>query len=763
MALHPDRSTDFLWIEEGEARVGWVAEVAPLVPVHQTYSFAVPRELESSLSVGQRVCVRLGRRGRPVAAFIVGLDRRPWDATLRPLDSVVDHASYLTADLVELGRQIARHYVCPLGTTLKAVTPEAVRLERGMRAVRYAALSRPVSDIQALHPRMTRPRAALLAALAECERPVPVEELLRRTAVSNAVLRGAVRAGWVTLTVCKEPETSTAAPAVQVEPAFELNAEQAQALAHVAQQIDAGGFSVTLLFGVSGSGKTEVYIRAMRRVVAAGRQAILLVPEIVLTTQLVQRLAARFPDVAVHHSGLTETDRSLLWRQVAAGTKSVVIGTRSAVFAPCPRLGLLCVDEEQEGSYKNLRAPRFHVRDAAIMRAKILGIPVVLGSATPSLEVWYHSDHRPEYQRVVLRRRVRELPLPKVHIVDMRQEWVERKEMVILSRIMEERLGETFARGQQALLLINRRGFAHRIFCPQCAMRVTCPQCNVGLVVHAAAGVSLCHYCHARLPTPTTCPNVSCGAQLVHTGIGTQRVEENLARRFPSARIQRVDSDTMTHRSQYQRIVDDFEARRIDCLVGTQMIAKGLDFPHVSFVGVIDADPTRMGSDFRAEERLFQLITQVAGRAGRADATGRVVVQTTMSALPSLQFALSHDYEAFAAAELAIRGKVGLPPFRRLARFVLAHAREEAARQAAEELTLRIREALVELALATADVVGPNPCALTRLRGKYRYDVLARTAGASDLRLLTEHLEQSGALRVKAASLVVDVDPVELS
>ena len=755
--------TGYLWVEEGERREGVVADVAPILPTSRTYSFAVPHTIEGSLALGQRVTVSLGRRGRLVQGFVVGLDRRTWDSTLRPIDSVVDEVSFLSPELIELGREISLHYGCPLGQTLKAVTPEAVRRQRGLKTVRYARLACPLDRIRESADRITPQRQVLLDALAAAPDLVPVEGLLDATGASATILRALATRGWVEIVKRKE----VAAPAEEdwplVEPEFELNEEQRCALERINHQIDENRFCVTLLFGVSGSGKTEVYIQAIRRVVETGKQAILLVPEIVLTTQLVQRLAARFENVAVSHSGLTDAQRSVIWRRVASGEKKVVIGTRSAAFAPCPNLGLICVDEEQETSYKNLQAPRFNVRDVAILRAKPLKIPVVLGSATPSIETWYNSAHRNHYERLVIRRRVRSLPMPKVHIVDMRDEAAEQKRSPVLSRLMERLLADSLGRKEQALILMNRRGFARRVHCPVCKTRVTCPHCNVSLVVHSATGQAVCHYCRTRVPIPSVCPNVSCGQPLVQTGLGTQRVKEVLEDRFPDARIARVDRDTMTHRRHYQQIITDFEARKIDMLVGTQMIAKGLDFPFVSFVGVIDADPGGFGSDFRAHERLFQLITQVAGRAGRADRAGQVVVQTTMPDIPALTCSLRHDYEAFVAGELEVRQKVGLPPFRRVARVVLGHKREATARDEADALADRIRAAIDSLSLQFADVLGPNPCVLTRIRGKYRYDLLIRTHGASDLRRLLHTLEEANALRTKAESTILDVDPLSLT
>jgi len=309
---------------------------------------------------------------------------------------------------------------------------------------------------------------------------------------------------------------------------------------------------------------------------------------------------------------------------------------------------------------------------------------------------------------------------------------------------------------------LNRRGFANRIVCLACHTRLTCPNCNVNLVVHTASGFTICHYCRTRVPIPDFCPNVTCRERLVQMGSGTQRIEKVLTERFPNARTRRVDSDSMRHRRDYENLVRDFEERKIDVLVGTQMIAKGLDFPFVSFVGIVDADPGAFSADFRAGERLFQLITQVAGRAGRAETGGRVVVQTTMPDLPPLRFALHHDYDAFAVEELRTRARCGWPPFRRLARAVLSHAREETAMKEAGAVAADVSACIEGLGLENADVLGPSPCVLSRIRGKYRYEVLIRTGSARDLHQVLDKLEQEGAWR-KKASLMLDVDPVDLA
>jgi len=604
---------------------------------------------------------------------------------------------------------------------------------------------------------------AVLEALTLAGGPMDVRRLAEVTGASPATLRTLVGRGRIVIETIKQPVEAPRVDQPRHEPEFALNADQQAALSRVHQAIDADAFRVLLLFGVSGSGKTEVYIHAMRRVLAAGRQAILLVPEIALTTQLVQRLAARFSDVAVIHSGLTGVARSLTWEAIAGGTRRVIIGTRSAVFAPCPNLGLIVVDEEQEASYKNLRAPRFHVRDVAIKRAQAAGIPVLLGSATPSLETWVNAQRAEHYERIDLPRRVRELPLPTVHLVDMRDEQRLIGRNALFSRLMEERLTATLERGEQALLLINRRGHAGALFCPNCKIRLECPDCHVALVFHSATGQALCHYCRHRLDVPDLCPNPSCRSPLATFGAGTQRVEEFLRKHYPQARLRRVDSDTMLSDERYRSLIADVEAHRVDVVVGTQMIAKGLDFPRVSFVGVLTADAGMMTPDFRAAERLFQLITQVAGRAGRSDRPGEVVVQCIAPQTPALQAAIRHDYLAFADSELPPRRALHWPPFARLVRFVLAGAKETVVRNEIMDLGNRIRESLSAAGLTSTHLFGPHPCPLIRLRRQYRYELLLRAPDAMAQRTALDHLRANRVLRAKVPSLIIDVDPISMA
>jgi len=760
----PDpHSVGRLWIEEGEAQTGSTATVAPVAPIDKSYTYAVPPEMAGDLRLGQRVRVPLGKRGRLVPGFCVALDVDQWRHTLRPIDSLIDDESYLSEGLLGLGRWVARYYCCPLGQALPAMVPEAVRRKSGFVTVRRARLARPCAAILAESKRVGAKSRALLEALAEAPAPLDVETLLQRANTTAGTLRSTVGKGWVEIITERRAKPPPDLDVQRVEPSFQLNEAQRVAVERIDRGIEAGGFGVTLLYGVSGSGKTEVYIQAMRRVLQRGRQAIMLVPEIALTTQLVNRLAARFDDVAVIHSGLSGVNRSLTWRAIARGDKRVVIGTRSAVFAPCAELGLIVVDEEQEPSYKNLAAPRFHVRDVAIKRAQMCGIPIVLGSATPSLETWLNCTRLEHYERIDLPQRIRELPMPKVEIVSMRSYSPQDGDAPSLSETLKRKLSETLDRGEQAVVLINRRGLASTIWCPACRWRLRCPQCNVGMVLHVAQKQAVCHHCRARVAVPEQCPNSSCRQPLVRTGAGTQRVEQELTAAFPTARIARADSDTMKRGDDYQDLMDRFGNRAIDILLGTQMIGKGLDFPHVSFVGVVGADLAGWSADFRSSERLFQLITQVAGRAGRERAVGEVVVQTPVPDAVAVQAAVDHDFGRFADSELEIRRRIGFPPFTRLTRFVFADPRERTVREITDAFAAQLRRCITDLSVSDADVLGPGPCALERLRGRYRYDVLLRAGGAETMQRVLDRLRGTNVLRPKVKRFVVDVDPLSLS
>jgi primosomal protein N' (replication factor Y) len=532
-----------------------------------------------------------------------------------------------------------------------------------------------------------------------------------------------------------------------------LEAAQETAVAQVARAFAEGTFAPFLLLGVTGSGKTEVYLRAIETCRAQGRQAIVLVPEIALTPQTVRRFRARFERVAVLHSGLTESERARSWRKIRAGEADVVIGPRSAVFAPVPRLGLLVVDEEHEGSFKQQNAPRYHARDVGLVRAKASGAVVLLGSATPALESWKNALDG-KYTLLRLPARVGARPLPTVHVVDLRSGEERAPAGSHVGRTLDLRLREALAAKGQVILLQNRRGYATSVACPRCGWVLRCKECSVGLTYHRSERLALCHLCGHEAAPPAACPDCAFPGLRFH-GVGTQTVEHELARRFPGARVARMDSDSMQARTSYEEVLGRFGRGEIDVLVGTQMIAKGLHFPAVTLVGIVSADTSLALPDFRAAERTFALVAQVAGRAGRGSEPGRVVVQTSLASHPAIRCAAQHDYEGFAAAELKDRLEHGYPPYRRLLRVVVRGPSDPAVERRAEETAALLRPH------ARLTVLGPAVPPVARVQGLMRRHLLVKAPTSADIARALEVLKRAPRPKGRVEE-IWDVDPVGL-
>jgi len=549
----------------------------------------------------------------------------------------------------------------------------------------------------------------------------------------------------------------------------------------------AAGFSVNLVHGVTGSGKTEIYLQCIRRAVEAGKQAIVLVPEIALTPQTVRRFTARFPRVAVVHSGMSAGQRHRYWHQISSGWAQVVVGARSAIFAPVPNLGIIVVDEEHESSYKQDSAPRYHARDVAIKRAQLESACAILGSATPAMETYHRVRSRADalaetgagarrevpYALLRLPVRVHGGAMPKVEVIDMKEEARQRRGVHLISRRLEHSLHECLQQKHQSIVLLNRRGYSNFIHCASCDNLITCKYCDKTMTYHRSqemhtqsasieksihTGLLHCHYCLAVQTLPAACP--ACGKKLSLFGLGTQRVEEELQRLMPNLRFARVDSDSMRSSKDYATVLDRFGRGEIDCLLGTQMIAKGLDFPNVTLVGVISGDTALALPDFRAAERTFQLITQVSGRAGRGSALGRVVLQTFLPDDPTIQFAIKQDYEGFAEEELSQRKQVGLPPFARMVRIVMRDQDEQKLQRLAAELATRLVNAAVPDGHRVR-VKGPMPCAIGRISGYWRQQIVLSSPDPARLQRILAAVREKGGL-TKSDRVAVDVDPVSL-
>jgi primosomal protein N' (replication factor Y) len=697
-------------------------------------------------------------------------------AVARPLRPLLD----ALAEAPRPRRWLARRFPASdeaLRTLLRDGLLASVSVETGAAAGspqrRFAALASGLALEPALEEARRAPRQSALLRTLAAGGPTDTAAL---PPGSDAALRALVRRGWVRIesrTAQRPARSSTLADGEPTAP--RLTTPQQVAFEAVADAVRARRFERFLLHGVTGSGKTEVYLRAVEQTLAAGRQALVLVPEITLTHQLIARLVARFGErVGVLHSALRPGERIAEWRRLLGGTP-IAVGARSALFAPLDDLGLIVIDEEQESSYKNEEGFRYHARDLAARRAAAAGCPLVLGSATPSLETRFACD-RGELRRLVLPDRIGSRPLPAVEIVDLAAErkHVPRGRKLVLTRPLSAALSETLAAGGQAILFLNRRGFSTRVFCFLCGHAERCRHCDVSLVFHAASHELRCHYCDYRIDPPEACSG--CGApDTALLGIGTERLEEEVRTRFPEARIARLDRDTAARRGETERLLGELAAGRVQILIGTQMVAKGHHFPGVRLVGVIAADQALQFPDFRAAERTFQLLTQVAGRAGRGEAPGRVIVQTHQPAHYAIAPVRDHDYESFYRAELAHRAALAYPPCGRLVHALVSgpdEARCEAevqrlagvARRAAGLPPPAAHDAGGEPAGAPAvEVLGPAPAPLARLRDRFRFSLLVK--GRDEKRVLAagRAMARAGAEGpARDVRVVVDPSPVHM-
>ena len=737
--------------EEDDVRQGTVATVVLPDGVDKPLDYLVPERLVGTVEPGRRVTVPLGRANREQIAYCVAI--RSGELPLAPLKEVIgveDSAPLLSPRMLELTKWMAERWMARWGEVLEAVLPSGVRLARGTRqeALLVASGTAPAR-------RPTAPQARVLAAAAT---PTTAADLARLAECGRSVISRLVETGLLVDAGTRQREpgrAATRAPLPHHRPS-ELSPAQQGALDAILAPLRERRHETILLFGVTGSGKTEVYLRAVEETLAQGRQAIILVPEISLTPQTCDRFRSRFGTVAVLHSHLTAVERHAEWREIASGRVGVVVGARSAVFAPTPRLGLIVIDEEHETSFKQASAPRYHSRDVAEWIARSAGIPLVLGSATPSLETFARCLDG-SWRMCRLPDRVGGSQLPAVITVDLRD--AQSRTRGALSPRLVAGIKWALASGGQVMLLLNRRGFATHVQCRACGHSARCSQCDLALTLHQPGNRGICHGCGLITRLPADCPE--CRApQLSQRGTGTQKLEEQVRALFPGVRVARMDTDTMRTRGSHERTLDAFRARELEILVGTQMIAKGLDFPDVMLVGVVNADAALHLADFRAAERTCQLVTQVAGRSGRGALGGRVVVQTSTPEHPAIRSAGRHDYEAFVRHELPIREALLYPPYGSVVRFVVRSHREEAAAAWAGTLADRLRAAVVAGAEGMR-VLGPAPAPIARLRDRFRWHLQVHGPDGERLRALV--LQATAGLRTPDdVAWIIDVDPVEM-
>ncbi len=720
-----------------------VVEVVFSMPLERPFHYSIPPELQGSLQAGMRVSAPFGKRER--MGFAVRLLNDSPVSELKAIHRVIDAVSMVTGERWALASWLADYYYCSFGEALAAMVPSDIRFK-----------GTPV---------------------------VPAQQ--ETVATHDTERANGARFDAEGVGVRRVQEAGTSEPlSAQETVRLTLTPHQSQGLQTILSALDGPEAGTILVYGVTGSGKTELYLRAIEAVLKQDRSAIYLIPEIALTPQTIDRFRERFGErIAVWHSRLTKRMRTMEWARVMRGEAPIVIGARSAIFAPVRRLGLIILDEEHEQTYKQQSVPYFHAREVAQARAKFVGATVLLGSATPSVEAYYAAIER-SGQIVRLPERVEGRALPAVEIVDMRGEFQKGRRSGPLSDRLQQALQGTVERGEQAMLLLNRRGFARFAQCQHCGTVVRCRHCSVPLIYHAKQQALICHYCNFQQPPVELCGECKKG-YFRFRGAGTERIESELHRHFPVASIARMDRDTTKSRESHREIYNAVRAQQIGLLVGTQMIAKGFDFPQVTLVGVVSADTALNLPDFRAGERTFDLLTQVAGRAGRGEQPGRVLIQTYCPTHYAIQAAKYHDYEQFYRMEIEIRRRLKLPPFAHLVELTLRGSSRERVYEAARELATTLRQATVRRRLsavarrqtgaseqknsstekkrsvgqASITLLGPAPHRVPRLREVYRVCLILKASRVEPIIELLRHTLQAGR-RFHGMPLTIDVDPV---
>ncbi len=741
--------------------------VHPLAGFDKLLHYRVPEALRASVTVGS--LVRAPIRGS-FTLGIVGELGAPKDfpqEKLKPLAAVVYPFPALPPDLLELARWLAAYYAAPLDGVIETMLPAAVRKAAQLKQEKLLVLARrPDADELAALTKRAPQQAKLVAFLAQQFKPPQKSLVLARLDLTAAVVsalmkRGLVREETRRVERVAYADEYTGGELVAAQP-HTLNTEQQAATDALATSLAVKKFGVTLLQGVTGSGKTEVYLRAIHTALRDGGGVVFLVPEVALTPQTVARLRSRLEAIApgqqvvVWHSHLSEGERLDGWLALATGTARVVVGARSAVFAPVRDLRLIVVDEEHEPAYKQDETPRYHARDTAVMRAKLAGAFCLLGSATPSLESFANASAG-KYGLLRLTQRVDDRKLPYIDVVDMRVEVARTRGATSLSRRLADAMHDRFEKKEQTILFINRRGYSRSMQCRKCGETVECTHCSVAMTYHRTDETLRCHLCGDQRGAPSRCPK--CAAPDIRwQGLGTQRVEEAVRRVLPRARIERMDTDTMAKKNRFREVLSEFRAGKIDVLVGTQMIGKGLDFPNVTLVGLVDADLSMHVPDFRANERTFQLLVQVAGRAGRGDRAGEVVVQTFTPQAGAIQYSRHADYDGFAAEELGVRQRFHYPPYRHLIHHLFRGPNPEKLKFFAEQWARHVEKELGN----RVELRGPTPSPIEKIKDEYRWQLWYFTSG------VTRVTADLAALRAKFAwpddiTQVLDVDPVNLA
>jgi primosomal protein N' (replication factor Y) len=751
----------------------------PVMQFNSLYTYSVPTPLESTIQPGIRVLVELGKK--QVEGIIASVADIPGEPEIKPIVCVLDEEPVLSLKQIELARWISDSYLCPLPMAINlmtvplkkklkkcvkaAITPEEyhdlssdsrsssdlillkylwqegeISFDRAQTVAgpdiisnlyqkhmiminAYYGPARPVQsgvfyalnpglEFEVIYESLSKRAPQQTKALSILHEQGPIECSQFRKMVSSSSIAALLKKEYII-----KQQSST----VVVSRPFQLNKEQKKVLVTIKQRINCGQYTELLLYGITGSGKTEIYIEAAQTVINSGKTVMILVPEIALTRHLVDVFSERFARIAVLHSGISKSQRAEQWRRIRKGEIDLVLGTRSAVFAPLDNIGLIVIDEEQENTYKQEETPRYHAREVAAFRARQDNAVLLMGSATPSLET-FHRAITGEIELLTLMERAGNAALPEISVADRKENY--KQGQSVLTELLLDKIENNLLRHEQTILFINRRGHTPVTTCMNCGKTLLCPHCSVALNFHYDINSHVCHYCNFTTSLLNQCPY--CGSRhLYRTGTGTQKVEEIIRNHFPHARVKRLDMDSSRKKGYQEEILRLMQDKKIDILIGTQMVAKGLDFPAVSLVGVVDADSSLNLPDFRSAERCFQLIVQAAGRAGRGDIAGEVVIQTYNPHSNIIQMAARQDYMAFYKSEIMVRETLHYPPFTNLLRIVVVAEEEQEASADSQEITEYIRD-ITDASEEYLEILGPAPCPLAKIRNRYRYQIIVK-------------------------------------
>lgn len=746
-----------------QAKPGQFAEVVVNIPINKRFHYGIPDNIAGKISVGKLLKVPFGKRF--ITGYCVGLTNTSDVSNVKDIIAVMDDTPSIDEGMLRITKWISEYYCCSWGEALEAALPGAVKKGSAEKYSKFISLAKNRDETEKEIKRIDKrspAQARILRSLIDTGTAVDINDLLRTSTASRSSIVRLEERGLITSrsapTVRDDADKPPEDPSSHAVPRPDLTEEQRDATSTIESSLKSERFNVILLHGVTGSGKTEVYLRSIEMALSQKRSCIVLVPEISLTPQTIRYFKTRFSNIAIMHSNLQEGDRKKQWRRIKDNHVNVVVGTRSAIFAPISDLGLVIVDEEHESTFKQDNSPRYHGRDVSIMRAMFNNATIVLGSATPSLES-YRNAMTGKYLYVPMKKKIDKMVPPSVVIVNMKDEFLRTRGHQHLSRYLEGCMRKTLSNKEQVILFLNRRGFAQYINCKRCGFILKCMRCDISLTYHKGSNNMICHYCSREQIPPKDCPECAM-PNIKYQGYGTERVEDEIKRKFPDQRLLRMDSDTMKQKCSHETAFSDFLDGTVNILLGTQMIAKGLDFPNVTLVGIISADSSLNIPDFRSSERTFQLIAQVSGRTGRGSKGGSVVIQSFNTDHYSIRHASKPDYKGFADEELSFRKELNYPPFGRIIRIVFLDKNESRVKETAGALTKMLKTYSRNNQLPV-DILGPVVASISKIRDKFRWHTILKSTNSGDAHKVAAQIN-NGHVNAKGTQIIVDVDPFNM-